>query len=122
MGLISDLGLGTARSLRTRLGARGALRVLSPMIAGSDPSPARAAAIVVALECAAEVGDAGSIETLASWWAAEHVGARSADVAPVIASLARSSPALARAVADAEVLRRDHSTSCTTARIAREVE
>ncbi|UJR80046.1 hypothetical protein [Sandaracinus amylolyticus] len=111
MGLLSDLGLGAARSLRTRLGARGALRVLSPMIAGSDPSPSRAAAIVVALECAAEVGDADAIETLSGWWAVEHVGARSADVAPVIASLLRTSKPLARVLADAEVQRRDHAIS-----------
>ncbi|AKF07366.1 hypothetical protein [Sandaracinus amylolyticus] len=111
MGLLSDLGLGAARSLRTRLGARGALRVLSPMIASSDPSPARAAAIVVALECAAEVGDADALESLATWWAVEHVGARTADVAPVIASLLRTSKPLARVLADAEVLRRDHPLS-----------
>lgn len=111
MGLLSDLGLGAARALRTRLGARGALRVLTPMILGAEPSPARAAATLVALECAAELSDARAVDALAQAWSLEGVGARTADVAQGCAVLAARSPSAALSLADANVTRRDDAES-----------
>jgi hypothetical protein len=108
MGLLSELGLQAAGTMRARLGARGALSMLSPMIASSPPSAARAAAIEVALECAIEVSDDRALQRLAAAWEHELEPKSGGAIGRLVAErLASGDPARALTLASAEIARRD---------------
>lgn len=121
MGLLGDLGLSAAQKMRSRLGTRAALRLLRPMITAADPSPIRAAAILVAFECAIDEGDEGAFTELARLWKAEPSHSNRLDVNRLCQRLSsgpRASWALV--LADAEVARGDNAASRALRAAARE--
>jgi tetratricopeptide (TPR) repeat protein len=82
------------------------------MITATDPSPVRAAAILIALECAIEERDEEAFKELARLWKTEPSRSNRADVDRLCRALLKSPRATwALALADAEVARADSSAS-----------